>query len=70
MAWIRKQYGVPAKRGGRLCFTDTDGVKFYGTITSARNGRLRVLVDDRIPGYRGRILLHPTWNITYLAPSM
>lgn len=25
LATIRKQYGVPAKRGQRLCFTDTDG---------------------------------------------
>lgn len=66
MATIRKQYGVPARRGGRICFTDTDGVKFYCTITSSRDGHLRVLVDDRVPGYRGRMLLHPKWNVEYL----
>lgn len=66
MATIRRQYKVPAKRGGRLCFTDTNGVKFFCTIKSARDGHLRVLVDDRVLGYRGRMLLHPTWNVEYL----
>lgn len=66
MATIRKQYGVPAMRGGRVCFTDTEGHKFFCTIKSARDGHLRVLVDDRVPGYRGRMLLHPTWNVEYL----
>lgn len=69
MATIRKQYGVPAKRGGRICFTDSGGAKFFCTIKSVRDCQLSVLVDDRVPGYRGRMLLHPTWNIEYLAPD-
>ncbi len=28
---------------------------------------MKVLVDDRVPGYRGRMKLHPTWNIEYVA---
>jgi hypothetical protein len=67
MDYIRKTYGVPAKRGGRLVYTDSDGVKFHCTIKSATNsGHLKVLVDDRVPGYRGRMKLHPTWHIEYL----
>lgn len=67
MEYIRKTYGVPAKRGGRLIYTDCNGVKFHCTITSATNsGHIKVLVDDRVPGYRGRMKLHPTWNVEYL----
>lgn len=66
MAYIRRTYGVPARRGGRLTYTDSDGVKFHCTIKSATtSGHLMVLVDDRIPGYRGRMKLHPTWNVEY-----
>ena len=31
-----------------------------------RTSTERVLVDDRVPGYRGRLLLHPTWQVEYL----
>ena len=69
MDYIRRTYGVPAKRGGRLIYTDTQGVKFTCTIKSATNsGHLKVLVDDRVQGYRGRMKLHPTWNVEYLQP--
>lgn len=67
LVYIRRTYGVPAKRGARIRYTDTSGAIFNGRITSARNGHLRVLVDDRVPGYRGRLILHPTWNIEYIA---
>jgi hypothetical protein len=66
MEYIRKTYGVPAKRGGRVRFWGGGWRESFGRITSARNGKLRVLVDDRVPGYRGRVILHPTWNIEYL----
>lgn len=66
MDYIRRTYGVPAKRGARVRYTDSDGVPFHGRITSARGGRLRVLVDDRVEGYRGRLNLHPTWRMEYL----
>lgn len=66
LEYIRKTYGVPARRGGRIRHTDSYGTKWYGTIKSARDGRLRVLVDDRIPNCRGRLVLHPTDNVEYL----
>ena len=67
MDYIRRTYGVPAKRGGKVIYTDSDGVKFHCTIKSATNsGHLKVLVDDRVTGYRGRMKLHPTWNIEYV----
>lgn len=71
MAYIRRAYGVPAKRGGRLIYTDSNGFKFNCTIKSATySGHLKVLVDDRVPGYRGRLKLHPTWNIEYLPSNV
>lgn len=63
---IRNTYGVPAKRGMRVRYTDQSGAIWNGRITSARNQYLRVLVDDRVDGYRGRLLLHPTWRVEYL----
>lgn len=70
MEYIRNTYDVPAKRGGRLIYTNCDGVKFHCTIKSAtHSGHLKVLVDDRVPGYRGRMKLHPTWRVEYLAPN-
>jgi len=69
MEYIRKTYGVPAKRGGRVHFVDGHGEGWDGTIKSARNGKLRVLPDDRVPGCRTRLHLHPTWNVTYLSPN-
>lgn len=66
MEYIRRAYGVPAKRGGRIRYTDERGVIWNGRITSARSGRLRVLVDDRVPGYLARMILHPTYRVEYL----
>jgi hypothetical protein len=62
MKYIRKHYGVPAKRGGLVEFTDTRGRKWLCEIRSTRDAYLRV----SIPGIRKRVLLHPTWNIRYL----
>jgi hypothetical protein len=66
MDYIRRTYNVPAKRGGRIKYTDSKGYEFFGRITSAIDGYLRVLVDDRVPGYRNRLILHPTFNVEYL----
>jgi len=63
---IRNQYGVPAKRGVKIRFADPLHGVFNCTIKSAKNGRLSVLVDDRRNGYRGRMILHPTWNVEYI----
>ncbi len=63
MAKIRKQYGVPAKRGGMVRFTDTEGKVWIGTIKSARGPHLRVYFPE-FP--RARAIMHPTWNLEYL----
>lgn len=63
MEWIRRNYSVPAKRGGRVRLdsgfgSGLDGMA--GTITSATH-YLRVRMDN------GRcVLLHPTWEVEYL----
>lgn len=69
LEYIRKTYSVPAFRGRRVRYYDQDGVQWSGHITSAHGGYLRVLVDDRVPGYRGRLLLHPTWRVEYMTPN-
>ena len=68
LKYVRNTYGVPAQRGCRIRYTDEYGTVWNGRITSARGGRLHVLVDDRVPGYRGRLILHPTWHVEYLPP--
>ena len=57
MEYIRKTYGVPAKRGGRV---ELRGVS--ATIKSAQGGRLRILKD----GEKHIVIVHPTWEIKYL----
>lgn len=61
--YIRKTYKVPAKIGGKVRYTDTDGHKWDGVIKSAPYHYLNVDLDW--PGNR-RVILHPTWNIEYL----
>lgn len=66
LPYIRRTYSVPAKRGMRVRYTDGGGVVWNGTIKSAKGPHLRVLVDDRVPGYRGRLILHPTDKLEYI----
>lgn len=61
MAWVRKSYGVPAKRGGRVEYTGDRKVEL-GTIRSARHGRLVIQLD----GVRHTMPFHPTWRLRYL----
>jgi len=68
MEYIRTTYGVPAKRGGRVIYTDSNDRAWPGAITAARNGRLLVRLDDNLPNSRARAKLHPTWNVEYLEP--
>lgn len=65
MAYIRKSYLVPAKRGGRVEYTGEGPDKpELGTITSARGARLMIRLDKspRFP-----LPFHPTWRLRYLA---
>jgi hypothetical protein len=57
MIYIRKAYGVPAKRGGRVRYRGREG-----TITSACGPHLRVRFD----GDKRTSILHPTWSVDYL----
>ncbi|WP_322737131.1 hypothetical protein [Delftia tsuruhatensis] len=61
MAWIRKTYSVPAKRGGRVEYTGC-GKRELGTITSARHGQLNIRLDSE----RHAGPFHPTWELRYL----
>jgi hypothetical protein len=60
MEYVRKTYGVPAKRGGRVKFNFKCAL-CYGRILSATN-YVRVEPDEA-PGVR--LSFHPT-DLTYL----
>lgn len=61
MAWVRKSYGVPAKRGGRVEYTG-NGKSEFGTIIGVAGAHLRIRLDGA-----GRSLpFHPTWKLRYL----
>jgi hypothetical protein len=63
MQHIRSAYGVPAKRGGEIRFTDSNGAVWQGRIKSALHGWLRVALE-KWPGET--VILHPTWHVEYL----
>lgn len=63
IAWIRKTYNVPAKVGGNLVYTDTDGRKWTCRITGTNgSGHLRAKTETGTRSF----ILHPTWNVEYL----
>lgn len=63
MDYIRKTYGVPARRGGKVRFRPTDGgVPCLGVIVGSRSAHLRVKFD----GMRHSMSVHPTWQLEYL----
>lgn len=59
--YIRKNYGVPAKRGGRIEYTGDNKSKL-GTITAAKGAHLLIRID----GERRSGRYHPTWKLRYL----
>ncbi|WP_430252432.1 hypothetical protein [Neorhizobium sp. DAR64860/K0K1] len=63
MEWIRKRYGVPAKRSGRVEYTGGKTPEF-GTILAAREGRLRIRLD--VMEYTHPLPFHPTYELRYL----
>ena len=63
MEYIRKTYGVPAKRGGNILFRKCiHDLPAKGVIVGARGQYLRV----RFVGNLGIYSLHPTWMVEYL----
>ena len=67
LEYIRRTYGVPAKRGGRVRYTGSEHAKGPqdGTITGTRGGRLRIRLD----GDSYSLPFHPTWKLEYLTES-
>lgn len=62
MAYVRRTYGVPAKRGGRVLYTGC-GEREFGTIRSASGGRLNIQLD----GIKHTMPFHPKWELAYVA---
>lgn len=54
--YVRRYYGVPAKRGMRVVANGKPGV-----ITSGAGERIRIRLD----GDKGSAHWHPTWHIDY-----
>jgi hypothetical protein len=66
MEYIRKNYGVPAKRGMRVRSTDPNhGQHREGVIVGSTGARLRVWMD----GEDCSLYFHPTSHLTYLNPD-
>ena len=62
--YIRRYYGVPAKRGGRVAWDTSNGTR-AGTITRATN-YVYVRFDDA----KHSVPLHPKENgLRYLPPN-
>lgn len=55
--YVRRYYGVPAKRGMRV--TVYDGRE--GTITCGAGHYIRIRLD----GEKRSRIFHPTWKLTY-----
>ena len=65
MDWIRSHYGVPAKLGGRVEYTRSEGstdAPAMGTITGTDGQYLKVRLD----GEKHTLPYHPTWQLRYL----
>ena len=61
ISWVRRSYGVPANRGGRVIYRGR-GRDEHGTICGASYGRLRIRLDGDT---RSR-LFHPEWMLEYV----
>lgn len=62
MEWVRKNYHVPAKRGGRVEYTGCKTGPRLGTITASAGHRILIRLD----GDRDTGIYHPTWELRYL----
>lgn len=62
MSLVRKSYGVPAKRGGRVIYLGGERPE-HGTICGARGVYLKIRMDgDTHSGP-----YHPTWMLEYVS---
>lgn len=61
LAYVRKTYGVSAKRGGRVEYTGA-GYPEFGTICGASGAHLSIRLD----GKKHAMPFHPTWKLRYL----
>jgi hypothetical protein len=61
LEYIRDYYKVPADLGRRIQYTGNKAPA-DGVIVGADDARLLARLD----GYDDPVLLHPTWNVTYL----
>lgn len=61
LEWIRTNYKVPAKRGGRVEYTGEKAPQL-GTICGASGGHLSIRLD----GVKHAMPFHPTWELRYL----
>ncbi|TPN26589.1 hypothetical protein FKO01_25255 [Mesorhizobium sp. B2-3-3] len=59
--WVRENYGVPARRGGRVEFT-SNGRPELGTIVGWTGPHLKIWLDGAKPAP----IYHPTWKLRYL----
>lgn len=64
LAWVRKHYRVPAKRGGRVEYAGETKPQL-GTICGASGSHLSVRLD----GVKHSMPFHPTWKLRYLDAS-
>lgn len=63
LPYIRKAYGVPAKRGMRVIYSPPNATPISGKIIAGMGGRLRVRPDSGGPVLN----LHPTWHIEFVS---
>lgn len=64
--FICTYYRVPAKRGGRIEYTDSNGVVRTGEIRGADGAHLVIRLDGETHCHN----YHPTWNIKYLEAAI
>lgn len=65
MEYIRKYYGVPAKRGGKLRYSGGPGAPVSAEIIGTKGAYLKCrIIEGMNSGLK--TLLHPTWKIEYL----
>lgn len=61
MEYIRKTYGVPAKRGMQVRWRVRSGEWQVGTIVGSRGSYLRIRID----GFKYIGSYHPTYDLIY-----